>query len=282
MDALKNKRTHLKGTVTRLEKFITQVTVETSLFEIRARLERLQKVYDQFQSLDIEMAAQGENSSERETELEEFESRYYKIKTKYTEIIDARLHSSNIVGDPLNSTTMQHDAMQKLLEAQSAFFEKFAELQINQQQGCQPNMSQSVNSSNPSADVLLPKLNVPVFDGKYSDFKSFFDLYTISIHNNNTFSAAQKFQYSKGLLKDEPANLIRHLQVTDQNYEEALLKLKERYDKPSLVVDSFIEIFLYILKSNNTQSLRNLCNVADKVIRCLRAQGNDAENVIHG
>ncbi|KAI8119872.1 hypothetical protein CVS40_8789 [Lucilia cuprina] len=100
---------------------------------------------------------------------------------------------------------------------------------------------------------------------------------SLSIHNNNSLAAAQKFQYLKGLLKDEPANLIRHLQVTDQSYEEALMKLQERYDKPSLVVDSFIETFLYIPKADNTASLRHLSNVADEVVRGLRAQGADAE-----
>lgn len=56
MDALKNKRANLKGSATRLEKFIANVTTETSLFELRARLENLEKIYDNFQALDIEMA----------------------------------------------------------------------------------------------------------------------------------------------------------------------------------------------------------------------------------
>lgn len=275
IDTLKNKRTHLKRVTTRIENFLCQVNNQTSLFDIRARLEKLETLYDQFQSLDIEMAAQSESFPDREAEYEEFEAKYYRVKSQYTELIDAKLHSNNM--EPMNSTTIQHEAMQKFLETQTALLEKLSSIQLTASSNSAATLSQTMSTSATVADVRLPKINVPVFDGKYSEFKSFFDLFSSSIHNNNNLSAAQKFQYLKGLLKEDPANLIRHLQVSDQNYEEALNKLKERYDKPSLVVDSLIETFLKIPKADESQELRKLANVADEVIRGLRAQGPDAE-----
>lgn len=276
-EALRNKRSHLKGTATRIDNFLSQVTNETSLFELRARLEKLDQLYDEFVQLDERMSSQSDAFPDRETELDEFESRYFRIKTKYTEVIEARLHSNNLIGDPLNSTTMHHDAMQKLLETQTAFLQKLSELHSPIQSTTQATLSQTVNSSTQLADVRLPKLNVPVFDGKYAEFKSFFDLFNSCIHNNNTLTSAQKFQYLKGLLDGDPANLIRHLQVSEQNYQEAVAKLQERYDKPSLVVDSLIETFLSIPKAETSHALRNVSNVADEVIRGLRAQGTEAE-----
>lgn len=126
VENLKSKKTYLKGIATRLDNFISQVNSETSIFEVRARLENLEKIYDQFQSLDIEMSAHPENFPQRETEMEEFETRYFRMKTKFNEFVDARTHSTPL--DQLNSTTMQQDAMQKLLETQTAFLEKLSAL----------------------------------------------------------------------------------------------------------------------------------------------------------
>lgn len=223
IETLRNKRTHLKGTATRLKNVLNQVNNETSLLEIRAGLEKVEKLYDSFHSLDIEMSALGDSAPEREAELEEFESRYYRLKSRYGEFINARLHS-NTMSDQLNSTTMQQDTMQKFLETQTALLERLSALHTSSPVISSPALSQTANTSFTSADVRLPKLNIPVFEGNYSEFKSFFDLFNSSVHNNNSLTGSQKFQYLKGLLKGEPAMLIRHLAVSDQNYEEAKKK----------------------------------------------------------
>lgn len=276
VESLKVKRSSLKGTTTRLENFLTQINEETSLFEINARLERAEKLYEQFQQLDTEMSAHGDAIPDREPELDEFENRYFRIKAKCQEIIAVRSQSLNPIEAPFNSTTVNQESMQRLINVQTAFMEKLSTLQPAAHTSVSSGNNTS-NSTSPTADVRLPKINVPIFDGKYAEFTSFFDLFTSSIHNNVSLSAGQKFQYLKGLLKDEPANLLRHLSVSDQNYEEALIKLKTRYDKPVLVVDALIETFFAIPKAENLKALRHVSNVADEVMRGLRAQGVEAE-----
>ncbi|XP_075162693.1 uncharacterized protein LOC142235322 [Haematobia irritans] len=277
VETLRNKRTHMKGTATRLENFITTANDKTTLFEVRARLEKLDALYESYLVLDNEMLLQSAAFPERESELVEFETRYFAMKATYCEFIDSRLQPSNPIGDPLNSTTMQQDAFNKLVQSQTALLERLSALQSQPQPSAHTTLSHTANTTSQPVDVRLPKINVPFFDGKYSEFKSFFDLFNSCIHNNQSLTAAQKFQYLKGLLKDDPAALIRHLQVSEQSYEEALQKLKERYDKPSLVVDSLIETFMSIPKAENSQTLRNVSNIADEVIRGLRSQGTDAE-----
>lgn len=193
IETLRNKRSNIKGTATRLENFLSNVNSETSLFELRARLEKLEILYENFQALDIEMAAHGDAAKDRDNELEEFEAKYYRVKTKYCELIDSRLQASNVVGDPLNSTTMHQDAMHKLLESQAAFLEKLSALQSSSTSASPASLSQTANSSIQTADVRLPKLNIPEFEGNYSDFKSFFDLFSSSVHNNHSLTASQKF-----------------------------------------------------------------------------------------
>lgn len=46
----------------------------------------------------------------------------------------------------------------------------------------------------PLAEVRLPKITVPAFSGDYTEWTSFFDLYTKAIHET-TLTPAQKFQY---------------------------------------------------------------------------------------
>lgn len=284
MNKLRLRRGQLKGTATRLENFLAEVSPTTSLHEIRARLERLETTYEQFISLDMEMALSEEACPDREKELQEFEETHFRVKSRYRELLDARAPLSN--NDPVNSTTIQSDALQKLIDSQSAFLDKMSTMQ---QLAVRPptvtpsdnrDSSSSINGSVQSvADVRLPKLSIPPFEGKYSDFKSFIDLFDSCVHNNVNLSSAQKLQYLKGLLKGDPAILIRHLAVTEENYVEARAKLKERYDKPSLVVNSLILTFLNIPKAecNRANSLRNVSNIADEVIRGLRAQGAEAE-----
>lgn len=114
---------------------------------------------------------------------------------------------------------------------------------------------------NASANVT-PKFPVPVFDGKYSAFKSLFDLLKRSIHNN-CLAASQKFQCLKG----------RNLQVLDQNYEKALKNCRNGTINPR----SLIETFLQIPKVDDSKELRKLSNSADEMIRGLRVQSPDAE-----
>lgn len=271
MDKLKNKRIHLKGSATRLENFINNITNETSLFEIRGRMEQLEKIFESFQIIELEMVTLDEGTT---TELEEFETRYYRLKAKYSEVIESRLHAPSFGEDHMNSTTVNAygtNVMHKFLESQSALLDKLSSIQSAESTNI------GINSSRSNVEVRLPKLNIPIFEGEYMEFKSFYDLFTSSIHNNLSLTAAQKFQYLKGLLKGEPFMLVKHLNVSDSNYEEALNKLRERYDKPSIVVDSLIKTFFNIPKVSRQQDLRKLSNVADEVIRGLRAQGAKAE-----
>ena len=110
------------------------------------------------------------------------------------------------IPENLNSTSMNQDFVQKLLESQTTFFEKMAEQSTNSVN--LGNVSQSATSNGPTIDIRLPrhhffnlvdflvtptkklneiykkltssestKINIPVFEGKYSEFPWFFDLF---------------------------------------------------------------------------------------------------------
>lgn len=76
----------------------------------------------------------------------------------------------------------------------------------------------NASNSNSSA-VKLPPLDLPLFDGKYDQWTSFFDTFSALIHSNNNLTNVQKFYYLQSCLKGEAAQAISSIAVTDLNYE---------------------------------------------------------------
>ncbi|GFU61381.1 fatty acyl-CoA reductase wat [Nephila pilipes] len=89
--------------------------------------------------------------------------------------------------------------------------------------------SSSIISENCSINNFkFPRLNIPQFSGKYSDWLTLKDVYVASVHNK-LLANVQKFQYVIGLLAECPT--IKHIPVSETTYEEAWNKLLIRYDK---------------------------------------------------
>lgn len=78
--------------------------------------------------------------------------------------------------------------------------------------------------------VKLPNIYIDIFNGKTDYWKTFFSLFNATIHNNSNLNNVQHFYYLKSFLKDEPLNLIKELELVEENYVKALDILKNRYD----------------------------------------------------
>lgn len=89
-----------------------------------------------------------------------------------------------------------------------------------------------------------PKLDVPVFSGSYTQWPSFLDIFSESIHDNHLLTNCQKMQHLKGKLKGEPERLIQHLHISSENYETAWELLNHRYHNHQVLFTKHFEIFL--------------------------------------
>lgn len=87
--------------------------------------------------------------------------------------------------------------------------------------------SQITQSSNNGVKVKLPTLNLPVFNGNYSEWLMFSDSFISIIEKNESLSEIQKFQYLRGSLRNEPLRVIQSLETTDKNYKLAWKALKK-------------------------------------------------------
>jgi len=121
----------------------------------------------------------------------------------------------------------------------------------------------------------LPKIQIKRFSGNYTEWPSFQDIYESTIHNKQHLSNTQKFHHLKTLLVDEAANLVRHLAITDTAYNTAWERLKEIYNRPRNIVNSFLEQLMSVSTTTKIDAvvLRKVSDGANEIVR-----GMDAVN----
>lgn len=125
-------------------------------------------------------------------------------------------------------------------------------------------------SSTALANIKLPSLDLPVFDGNITEWTSFKDLFTAAVGNNSKLGAAQKLQYLKSSLGGEAASLIRSFAITDLNYVAAWKILNERYDNTREIVQTLINKLL-TLKEIKTENATDLQKLVDSFVESVRA-----------
>ena len=196
---IKIERGRIKGSMTRLENAFENVNTKN---DVTIRLQRLDDLFKDFLKLDSCL-------SDEDSELAEFEDRYFELKSKFQNKLDSLNPSPQIISNVM------------------------------------PNVSQMVaNNSQNTNNIRLPKINIPVFSGKFSEWTNFKDMFVSTVHSQANLSNIEKFQYLKGLLLKKPASLIKHIPLSNKAYQEAWGKLLEKYDKKKQIVQCLIKLFL--------------------------------------
>ena len=119
--------------------------------------------------------------------------------------------------------------------------------------------------------VKLPTLAVPTFDGNIISWRSFWEQYTVSVHERSDLSPSQKLTYLKQAVKDSSAkHAVEGLSGSGDQYEEAVECLRKRFDRPRLLHQAHVRAIVDApsLKDGNGKELRRL---HDTVIQHLRA-----------
>ncbi|GFT11219.1 uncharacterized protein TNCV_1143631 [Trichonephila clavipes] len=177
MAKIRAARGRVKASLTRLENTFDEINTRN---EISIRLSRLDDLFKEFERLDS-------NLSLEESELQEFEERYFYLNAKFNDKLD--------------------------------------ELNVQNQGRTQNSVASSITSNSNVSNFRLPKLSIPQFNGHFKDWINFKDLFVSTVHSQVSISNVEKFQYLKGLLTNEPASLIKHMPISNDSYEEAWQKL---------------------------------------------------------
>jgi len=100
-----------------------------------------------------------------------------------------------------------------------------------------------ISSSSGHRNQLAP-IPLPSFDGNIQEWSSFFDIFRAIVHEGNDYSDAQKFYYLRSCLQGQALDLVRSIPINDGNYSVVVERHKQRYDNPSLVIQSHIRSLL--------------------------------------
>ncbi len=122
--------------------------------------------------------------------------------------------------------------------------------------------------------VKLPKLEAPSFDGKFTNWVSFWEQFNVAIHSRTTLSDVEKLAYLRNALKDGSAKgIIEGLSTSGEFYPEAITALKNRYDRPRLILQSHVRAILEVpdLKDGGGREIRTLHDTVQQHLRALKA-----------
>ena len=125
----------------------------------------------------------------------------------------------------------------------------------------------------------LPKLSLPTFNGNSLHWQTFWDSFDAAVHSNTNLTGVQKFIYLKAQISGDAARAISGFPLTNTNYEQAIILLKERFGQSYKMVNAHMQALLNIPKpSTNLISLRQFYDTIENHIRGLSALGKSEES----
>ncbi|XP_064462615.1 uncharacterized protein LOC135373322 [Ornithodoros turicata] len=136
-----------------------------------------------------------------------------------------------------------------------------------------------LTESRRGTSVKLPKLEIPKFSGDLREWGSFWDQFDSTINSNPSISKVDKFKYLKSYLIEKAATAVSGLSLTAENYDVALMLLKERFNRRNLIIDEHMSRLLNLPKVGDSGQARKLRELYDEVTTEVRSL--EALNVPH-
>jgi hypothetical protein len=123
------------------------------------------------------------------------------------------------------------------------------------------------------SEVTPPQIILPTFSGNYEEWKTFYDIFLSSIHNNKHITSVQKLDYLKSNLSGEALNLLQNFLTTDVNYEDVWEQLVRWYDNKRYTSNAVLTK-LFSLKKLHIESGEGIKQLLDTTSTCLKSLEN--------
>lgn len=132
---------------------------------------------------------------------------------------------------------------------------------------------QKPETNSNSNGLKLPRIEILMFSGSFNTWIQFHDMFHLTIHLNKTLNNSQKLHYLKTNITGEAAALIKHLNLSEENYETAWSILKNRFNNQRMLVNTQFGTILSLqpLTYENAASLKK---IHDTTSECLSALKN--------
>ena len=126
--------------------------------------------------------------------------------------------------------------------------------------------------------INLTKINIKSFGGDPLQWLTFWDSFSAAIDKNHRLSDIEKMNYLNGMLKGEAARAISGLPLTEENYKKAIELLQERFGKPQILTNAYMESLSKIdTPPADTKNLSTFYDTCEANIHGLEAFGAGSE-----
>lgn len=131
-----------------------------------------------------------------------------------------------------------------------------------------------------SPHLHLPKISLPTFDGKVTEWLSFKDRFTAMIASSSDIPDVMKLEYLLASLKGDVSKRFEYVDIAAENYKTTWKALLERYDNiRSLKREYFKAIFnVPPMKDDSIEELRR---VTDEFTRLTQGASKLNEPIVH-
>ena len=143
------------------------------------------------------------------------------------------------------------------------------------------NVDVEPSTSHKTAKVKLPKLSLTRFDGNPTHWATFWDSFHSTIDSNAELANIDKLKYLQNSLIGEAAQTIAGLQITNENYKEAIDLLEKRFGNKQIILSRHIETIMELPKINSNEDLhgiRLLYDNLESTTRSLKSIGVDSDS----
>ncbi|XP_029157231.1 uncharacterized protein LOC114929733 [Nylanderia fulva] len=156
-------------------------------------------------------------------------------------------------GDFLSAEEIYHDTADLLRDTISRF-------SINQSPLLEHSTDSSIREGIHNHNFQLPRISLPKFSGKFSEWESFKNTFESLVASNDSLSNTQKFHYLKTSVISDAASIISNLKISDANYESVWQLLIDEYDDQLTLIHTHIHAFMCLptMKAENVAEMRKL------------------------
>lgn len=201
IDTLKAKRRSIKASCTRLKNYIESIRdmSHDACVQLQVRKDKLENWWNNYDEIQSQIEVIEQNPESEERGI--FEATYFDLMTRLRSLIEGFQGNQDLQVPISNIVNNQHRGQE-------------------------------------ISRVKLPRLNLPVFSGKYQEWTSFSQMFRTTISGNNNLSDIEKFQYLCTSLTDDAADVIESLELSGENFIVAWRMLEERYDRIRVIVQN--------------------------------------------
>ncbi|UYV82947.1 hypothetical protein LAZ67_22001474 [Cordylochernes scorpioides] len=137
-------------------------------------------------------------------------------------------------------------------------------------------------STSEECSIKLPKFQLPLFSGNFSEWLGFKEIFIKVIDQNRALANSQKLQYLVSALRGDAARLVRAFSISDENYSIAWQTLIHRYDNKRELAFRQIQKFLNLkfIKGDSDKALYEFLDMSNEGVQNLSTLGLERNTLV--